>query len=272
MMNQSPRPFAHVLGIDIDALNMKATLVQIATMLRERSKGYVCVTGVHGVVEAQRSRELAEVYASAALNLPDGTPLTWVGRLQGHESMECVTGPDLMIEIFRHPEFAEVTHFFYGGVEGVAVELHEKVVRDFPRIRIVGAAMPPLSDVSSAEHDAFIATIAALKPDIIWIGLGCPKQELFMSRHLPLLETCLMFGVGAAFDFHTGRLHPCAPWIKRAGLHWLHRLLQNPRRLWRRNLFIIPTFLLHITLQLTGLRRYASPPAVPQRNIEPNIS
>jgi len=260
MMNRNqPRPFAHVLGVDIDALNMEAALAQISEMLSERRKAYVCVTGVHGVIEAQRSCELAGVYASADLNLPDGTPLSWVGRLQGHTSMECVTGPDLMIEIFRRSEFAQVTHFFYGGMEGVAVELREKVARDFPGIRIVGAAMPPFSNIASSEHDAFIAIIADLKPDIIWIGLGCPKQELFMARYLPLLDTRLMFGVGAAFDFHTGRLRSCAPWIKRAGLHWLHRLLQNPRRLWRRNLFIIPTFILHITLQLTGLRRYTSP-------------
>jgi N-acetylglucosaminyldiphosphoundecaprenol N-acetyl-beta-D-mannosaminyltransferase len=260
MMNRRPRPLAHVLGVEIDALNMQASLVQVATMLSERSKGYVCVTGVHGVVEARRSHELTAVYGSAKLNLPDGTPLTWVGRLQGHESMECVTGPDLMIEIFRRPEFAEVTHFFYGGVEGVAVELREKFARDFPWVRIVGAAMPPFSDLSSTEHNDLIATVGALKPDIIWIGLGCPKQELFMAQYLPLLDTCLMFGVGAAFDFHTGRLRHCAPWIKRVGLHWLHRLIQNPRRLWRRNLFIIPNFLFHITLQLTGLRQYPTPP------------
>ena len=256
-MNQARlRPLAHVLGVDIDALNMESTLAHIVAFLREPRKGYVCVAGVHGVLEARRSSPIAEAYLASELNIPDGTPLAWVGRLQGHSTMECVTGPDLMLEIFRRPEFAHVTHFLYGGVEGVAAELRDRLTRDFPSVRIVGAVTPPFHDLSSAEQDHFVATIAELKPDILWIGLGCPKQELFMSRYLPLLDTHLMFGVGAAFDFHTGRIRQCAPWVKRAGLHWLHRLIQNPRRLWRRALFIIPTFLWHIVLQLTGLRRY----------------
>lgn len=255
------RPFAHVLGVDIDALNMETTLAHIATLLREQRKSYVCVAGVHGVMEAQRSRQLAEVYAGSALNLPDGMPLTWVGRLQGHASMQRVSGPDLMLEVFRRPEFAHITHFLYGGVEGVAAELRDKLTRDFPWVRIVGASMPPFHDLSPAEQDDLVATIAKLKPDIFWIGLGCPKQELFMSRYLPLLDTRLMFGVGAAFDYHTGRIRDCALWIKRAGLQWLHRLLQNPRRMWRRNLRNNPAFLWHIALQLTGLRRYPPLPA-----------
>jgi len=264
-MNQTQlRPLAHDLGVDIDALNMESTLAHIAVMLHERRKGYVCLTGVHGVLEAQRSRQVAEAYGASELNLPDGTPLTWVGRLQGHSTMECVTGPDLMLEIFRRTEFAHVTHFLYGGAEGVAAELRDRLTRDFPSVRIVGAVMPPFHGLSCTEQDEFVATIAELKPDIVWIGLGCPKQELFMSRYLPLLDTRLMFGVGAAFDFHTGRIRACAPWIKRAGLHWLHRLVQNPRRMWRRNLFIIPAFLWHITLQLTGLHRY--PPQLARKS------
>jgi len=256
-MNQvGHRPLAHVLGVDIDALNMEIALTHIATMLRAQRKSYVCVAGVHGVMEAQRSREVAAAYAASEFNLPDGTPLAWVGRLQGHSTMECVTGPDLMLEIFRRPEFSHVTHFLYGGVEGVAAELRDRLTRDFPGARIVGAITPPFRDLSFVEQNDFVATITELKPDIIWVGLGCPKQEIFMSRYLPLLNTRLMFGVGAAFDFHTGRIRLCAPWIKRAGLHWLHRLIQNPRKLWRRNLFIIPAFLWHIALQLTGLRNY----------------
>jgi N-acetylglucosaminyldiphosphoundecaprenol N-acetyl-beta-D-mannosaminyltransferase len=264
MNHAHQRPLACVLGIKVDALNMETTLDHIATMLREQRKGYVCLTGVHGVMEARRSSQVAEAYTASELNIPDGTPITWVGRIQGHSAMQCVTGPNLMLEIFRRPEFAHVTHFLYGGVEGVAGELRDRFTKDFPWVRIVGAVTPPFRDLSSIEQDDFVATISELKPDIIWIGLGCPKQELFMFRQLPLLDTRLMFGVGAAFDFHTGRIRDCAPWIKRAGLHWLHRFLQDPRRLWRRNLFIIPTFLWHITLQLTGLRRYGSSTEKPE--------
>ena len=266
-MNQARhRPLAHVLGVDIDAVNMESAIAHIVAFLRESRRGYVCVAGVHGLLEARRSSQVAEAYVASELNIPDGTPLTWVGRLQGHSTMECVTGPDLMLEIFRRPEFAHATHFLYGGVEGVAAELRDWLARDFPGVRIVGAVTPPFHALSSAEENDLVATIAELKPDILWIGLGCPKQELFMSRYLPLLDTRLMFGVGAAFDFHTGRIRPCPPWIKRAGLHWLHRLIQNPRKLWRRNLFIIPTFLWHIALQLTGLRRYPPLPVGKQES------
>jgi len=255
-MNQAfDRPLAHVLGVDIDALNMETVLAHITAMLREQRKGYVCVAGAHGVMEAQRSHRVAEAYAASELNLPDGTPLAWVGRLQGHASMECVTGPDLMLEIFRSPEFSNVTHFLYGGVEGVAAELRDRLARKFPRVRIVGAITPPFHDPSFAEQSDFVATIAALKPDIIWVGISTPKQEVFMARYLPALQTKLMFGVGAAFDFHTGQIRDCAEWIKRAGLQWLHRLLQDPRRLWRRYLRNNPAFLWRIARQFWKARK-----------------
>jgi len=255
------RPTAHVLGVVVDAIDMEAALDRIAAALHESRRGYVCVAGVHGIMEAQRSAHVAGIYADAQLTIPDGMPLVWVGRMQGHASMQRVTGPDLMLEIFRRKEFATVTHFLYGGVEGVAQELRDRLTAQFPWVRIVGACTPPHDDLSPAGHAQLIAQVADLSPDIIWIGLGCPKQELFMARYLPLLDTTLMFGVGAAFDYHTGRIRDCAGWIKRAGLQWLHRLLQDPRRLWRRYLRNNPAFLWRIALQLTGLRQY---PPVPE--------
>jgi len=261
MMITAERPTAHVLGVEVDAIDMKGALSHVATALRESRKGYVCVAGVHGIIEAQRSPLVAQIYAGSEMTIPDGMPLVWVGRIQGHASMRRVTGPDLMLEIFRRKEFSEVTHFLYGGVEGVADELREKLTEQFPWVRIVGTCTPPFHDLSQAEEKELVARIGELKPDIIWIGIGCPKQELFMSRYLPLLETKLMFGVGAAFDYHTGRIRDCSDWIKQAGLQWLHRLMQDPRRLWRRYLSTNPAFIWHIALQLTGLRRY---PPVPE--------
>jgi len=248
-------PAASVLGIDVDALDMEGALSRVARALRDGRKGYVCVAGVHGIMEAHRSPEIAAVYDGAAMTIPDGMPLVWVGHMQGHASMRRVTGPDLMLEVFRRKEFAGVTHFLYGGVEGVAEELRDKLTAQFPWVRIVGTGMPPFEDLSAAEERDFLATIAELKPDIVWIGLGCPKQELFMARYLPLLETTLMLGVGAAFDYHTGRIRDCAEWIKLAGLQWLHRLLQDPRRLWRRYLRNNPAFVWHVAGQLIGLGR-----------------
>lgn len=250
------RPAAHVLGVDVDAIDMEGALGHVAALLQSSRKSYVCVAGVHGVMEAQRNPQLLEVYSGSEMTIPDGMPLAWVGRMQGHIAMQRVTGPDLMLEVFRRKEFAQATHFLYGGGEGIAEELRDKMKEQFPWVKIVGTCTPPFRMLSASEEEQFIKTIATLKPDVIWIGISCPKQEIFMARYLPELETKLMFGVGAAFDYHTGRIRDCADWVKRAGLQWLHRLLQDPRRLWRRYLRNNPAFLWQITLQMLKVRRY----------------
>jgi len=207
-------------------------------------------------MEAHRSPHLAQIYSGSELTIPDGMPLVWVGWIRGHASMRRVTGPDLMLELFRRREFVGVTHFLYGGVEGVAEELRKKLEACFPWVQIVGTATPPFHELSAVEEQELMTRVSALKPDVIWVGLGCPKQELFMARFLPMLDTTLMFGVGAAFDFHTGRIRDCAQWIKLAGLQWLDRLVQDPQRLWRRYLRNNTVFLWLIGLELLRLLRY----------------
>jgi N-acetylglucosaminyldiphosphoundecaprenol N-acetyl-beta-D-mannosaminyltransferase len=252
------RPAALVLGISVDAIDMAVALKRVAASLKGSRKCYVCVAGVHGVMEAQRSPELRDAYAGSEMTIPDGMPLTWVGHMQGHCGMRRVTGPDLMLEIFRRKEFAQVTHFLYGGREGIAEELRDKMKAKFPWTRIVGTYTPPFRELSRTETDDFTNRIEKLKPDIIWIGISCPRQEVFMASRLPELNTKLMFGVGAAFDYHTGHIRDCADWIKLAGLQWLHRLLQNPRRLWRRYLTTNPAFIWHITRQMWRERKSIS--------------
>jgi N-acetylglucosaminyldiphosphoundecaprenol N-acetyl-beta-D-mannosaminyltransferase len=256
MKQTAGRPSADVLGVEVDAIDMKKALRHIASFLSGTRKGYVCVAGVHGVMEAQRSPQLFEVYAASEMTIPDGMPLVWVGHRQGHSAMRRVTGPDLMTEVFRRREFAGVRHFLYGGREGVAQELHDKLRERFPWVQIVGMYTPPYRSLSADESERFVAMIGECKPDIIWVGISCPRQELFMAEYLPLLETKLMFGVGAAFDYHTGRIRDSAEWVKRAGLQWLHRLIQDPRRLWLRYLRNNPAFLWRVAWQLAGLKRY----------------
>lgn len=261
---------AIVLGVQVEPLNMESALSRVAEVLKSHSKGYACLIGVHGIMEAQRDPGLAKIYARAALKIPDGTPAVWVGRFQGFSLMEQVTGPDLMWEIFQRKEFSEFTHFLYGGKEGVAEELRSRLEFEFPWARVIGTYTPPFRDLTLEEDAQFIARIRELKPDIIWVGISTPKQERFMARLLPLLHTTIMFGVGAAFDFHTGRIKDSPRWVKRAGLQWMHRLIQDPRRLLWRYLRNNPSFLWHIALQLLGLRTYppvkldAGLPARPQ--------
>jgi N-acetylglucosaminyldiphosphoundecaprenol N-acetyl-beta-D-mannosaminyltransferase len=257
-MQQHPK--ANVLGIGIDAVNMEQALDRIAQELEWRRKGYVCLAGVHGVMEAQRDPRLAEIFAGAALIAPDGMPTVWVGRHQGHATMERVTGPDLMLEVMRRKEFREYTHFLCGGREGIAEELAEQLRWRYPAVKIAGTYTPPFGPLSAEQETELIERVGSLRPDIVWVGISTPKQERFMQHYLPLLDTKLMFGVGAAFDFHTGRIADCDEWIKRCGMQWLHRLLQDPKRLWKRYLRNNPAFLFSIALQLTGLKKYPPPP------------
>jgi N-acetylglucosaminyldiphosphoundecaprenol N-acetyl-beta-D-mannosaminyltransferase len=259
MTRPTNRAQANVLGIGIDAVDMEQALAHIEQDLRQRQKGYVCLVGVHGVMEAQRDPNLAEAFAGAALAVPDGMPTVWVGRHQGHSAMQRVAGPDLMLEVFGREELRGYTHFLCGGKDGVAAELRQQLLARYPAAKIVGAYTPPFGPMSPTQEEDFVATVNRLRPDIVWVGISTPKQEKFMARYLPQLDTTLMFAVGAAFDFHTGRIADCADWIKRAGLQWLDRLLQDPKHLWRRYLRNNPAFLVHIALQLSGLRAY--PPA-----------
>jgi N-acetylglucosaminyldiphosphoundecaprenol N-acetyl-beta-D-mannosaminyltransferase len=251
------REYVNVLGVHVEPLAMEPAVARVEEALNGTQKGYVCMIGVHGVMEAQRNPGLAAAYAGALIAVPDGMPTVWVGRHQGYREMQRVAGPDLMLEIFQRKEFSRYTHFLYGGKEGVADELAASFAQRFPWARIVGTYTPPYRELTPEEEQNMIATIRDLKPDIIWVGIGAPKQEQFMNRYLPRLETRLMFGVGAAFDYHTGRIKDCADWIKRAGLQWLDRLLQDPRHLWWRYLRNNPAFVWNIALQLTGLREYS---------------
>ena len=257
---------AKILGILVEPLDMERAVARVREELEGRRKGYVCLIGVHGIMEAQRDPGLAQVYARASLMVPDGTPTVWVGRWQGFRSMQRVAGPDLMLEIFRREEFANCTHFLYGGKAGVAEELCENLKRNFPQVRILGTHTPPFRELTLQEEESLAMRIQELKPDIIWVGISTPKQERFMLRFLPRLDTTLMFGVGAAFDFHTGRIQDSPQWVKRAGLQWLHRLIQDPRHLLWRYLRNNSAFMWHIALQLTGLRTY------PQTRVDPGFS
>lgn len=249
------RQWANVLGVLVDAVDMERAMAMIDAQLQNGPKGYVCFVGVHGILEATKSGRVTDAFRHAAMALPDGTPTVWVGRAQGLRAMNHVTGPAVMKEMFRREEFSSYSHFFYGGKPGVADELAARLKGQFPWTRVAGTFTPPFRDLTPAEEQRLVAQIHRLKPDIVWVGISTPRQDLWMRRMLPRLDTRMMFGVGAAFDFLTGRIRPCPEWVKRAGLHWLHRLAQDPARLWSRNMHNME-FLWHIALQLTGATYY----------------
>jgi len=255
------RSRANVLGVGIDALNMQMAVSAIDAALSSGQKGYVCVTGVHGVMETQRDAGLKAILNNSFLTTPDGMPTVWVGRWQGFSGMDRVYGPDLMLEICRLSLARGYTHFLYGGKPGVGEQLERELQRGLPGIRILGTYCPPFRKLNGAEEHELIQLVADLKPDLFWVGLSTPKQERFMAEFIHKLDTRLMLGVGAAFDIHSGLLRDSPAWVKQAGLQWLHRLAQEPARLWKRYLINNPEFLVKICLQLTGLRTYNLPTA-----------
>lgn len=237
-------------------MDMARAVETIAKTVANHKKGYVCATGVHGVMEAQRDDALRKVFSQALLVVPDGMPTVWMGRLQGHYQMRRVFGPDMMLAVMGDQALQECSHFLYGGVDGVADQLELSLRRQFPAIRILGTYTPPFRPLNKAEEKDLSERIARLRPDIFWVGLSTPKQERFMAEYLPRLETTVMIGVGAAFDFHTGKLKDSPAWVKQLGLQWLHRLFQEPTRLWKRYLINNPAFLAQAALQLLGARKF----------------
>jgi N-acetylglucosaminyldiphosphoundecaprenol N-acetyl-beta-D-mannosaminyltransferase len=249
-------PRVNVLGVGVNPTNMSETLNLIDSHLRSDRKGYVCVTGVHGIMEAQKKRDLKDVINTSLITIPDGRPTVWVGWLGGFRQMRQVTGPHLMLKLCAQSVDKGYTHFFYGGTPGVADELKQTLQERFPGLKVLGAYTPPFRPLSAEEEQELISRVATLKPDLFWVGLSTPKQERFMAEFVHKLDTKLMLGVGAAFDIHTGRIADSPPWLQAMGLQWLHRMAQDPKRLWKRYLTNNPRFLYLIAMQLLRLREY----------------
>ncbi|VAX24667.1 N-acetylmannosaminyltransferase [hydrothermal vent metagenome] len=246
----------NILGVRIAAINLGKAVTQILKWIESDAKTYICVTGVHGIIESQSDLNLKKIHNLAGMCVPDGMPTVWVGRLSKHKEMGRVYGPDLMLEIISRSVAKGYTHFFYGGREGVPELLKDKLQVRFPELKVVGTYSPPFRPLNENEENELKDKIESLAPDIIWVGLSTPKQEKWMAEHLRQLNTKVMIGVGAAFDFHAGLLEQAPPRIQRAGLEWFYRLCVEPRRLWRRYFYIVPTFLFLIFCQFTGLKQY----------------
>jgi N-acetylglucosaminyldiphosphoundecaprenol N-acetyl-beta-D-mannosaminyltransferase len=245
-----------VLGVGIDAVDPEGARDAIEGWIARGERGYVCLSNVHTVMEARADEDLRRIVNAAALAVPDGVPLVWVGRLKGHPGVRRVYGPDLTLLLCERAAERGYRCFFYGGAPGVAEELAGSLKRRYPGLRVVGAEAPPFRPLSPDEDAAAVGRINAASADLVFVGLGCPKQERWMAAHRERLRAAALLGVGAAFDFHTGRVRQAPRWMMRAGLEWAFRLSQEPRRLWRRYLVYNPLFVIHLTLELLGLRSY----------------
>jgi len=246
------------LGVDVDAVNIENVVIEADNQINTSKKGYITVTGVHGIMESQRSEYVKSAHKNAWVVVPDGMPLVYIGRIRGHKNMRRCFGPDLMYALLEHSVKNRYTHFFYGGKDGVAQLLKQKLEQKIPGLQVIGTYTPPFRPLNDQEKNELIETVSQLKPHFIWVGMSTPKQELFMIEYLPLLDTNIMVGVGAAFDYHTDQLKRAPKWMQTLALEWLFRLIMEPKRLWRRYLVNNPLFLVKLIFQVTGLRKYES--------------
>ena len=248
-------PRVDVLGVGISAIDMDKAVAEITRWLDEGEQHYVCVTGVHGVMEARRDPELRRIHNASGLTTPDGMPMVWAGHRAGATQMRRVYGPDLMLEVCALAVERGWSSFFYGGGDGVAELLAERLTVRFPGLRVAGTWSPPFRPLTPEEDQAIVERINRSQAHLVWVGLSTPKQERWMAAHVGRLDARALLGVGAAFDIHAGLLAQAPAWVQRSGLEWLYRLGREPRRLWRRYLRNNPRFVVEI------LRR---PPVVEQ--------
>lgn len=228
---------------------------QISQWVNDRRNVFVCAADMNSVMQAQRDPAHRRALQAADLVLPDGAPLAWVSRSRGRKTASRVSGPDLMLELCGRGVSEGWRHYFYGGAPGVADSLAASLQNRFPGLRVTGTEAPPFRALTMDEQQAALHRINAAGPNIVWVGLGCPKQELWMHAHAAALPGTVVIGVGAAFDFHSGRLARAPQWMRKNGLEWLHRLASEPRRLWRRYLVLGPQFLVLSSLETLRNRR-----------------
>lgn len=239
-INQSvnrPGPQYDVLGVRVNAVDIAGTVSQIEEWIADRAAPrWIAVMNVHMVMTARSDASFGATVARADMAVPDGMPLIWMGRKAGLALRDRVAGPDLFAAFMKQTQGRGYKHFFYGGMPATIDTLIAKVKADYPETNVVGSYSPPFRPLTQEEDDAVVALINEAAPDVIWVGLGCPKQERWMEEHRHRLNTAVMLGVGQVFDIYAGTIKRAPKWMQRSGLEWLYRLCSEPRRLWRRYL------------------------------------
>ena len=235
-------PSGVVLNTHVNALSWNKVIDKVSNWVINGESRCVCLCNVHSTVTAQSDPEFASVLSKSDLVLPDGMPVAWVLRSRGFKGQPRISGPDLMWKCAEKFELLEQSVFLYGSTSESLEKLKEVMNETFPRLKIVGAISPPFRELSSEEEATIVATINASGAHALFVALGCPKQEQWMLKNRGIINA-VMFGFGAAFDFHAGNIKRAPIWMQRAGLEWLHRLASEPRRLWRRYLVTNASFL-----------------------------
>jgi N-acetylglucosaminyldiphosphoundecaprenol N-acetyl-beta-D-mannosaminyltransferase len=238
------KAFIRVAGVPISVTNIPDSVATILGWVSRGDSKYVCVSDVNCFLHAQDNEEFRQVFENAGLVVPDGMPLVWVMRWRKASGVARVCGADLTEALCAASANSGVRHFFYGGKPSVAATMAMKLKSRYPALEVVGVLSPPFHRLSVSEDAAITQQLAEAKPQIVWVGLGAPKQEIWMRDHVGRIPGAVLLGVGAAFDFHAGIIKRAPKWIQNSGFEWLFRIAQEPGRLWRRYALIVPRFAL----------------------------
>lgn len=253
-MERQARATAPILGANIDAMSWQQSIDRIIAWGLKRESRYVCACNVHSVVTASADALFRDVINSADMATPDGMPVAWSLRRLGFSQQERINGPDLTWRLLARCADLGLPVYFYGSSEHTLSQLRVKIATAFPRLELAGTHSPPFRVLTEAEDVQIIESVNASGAALVFVGLGCPKQEFWMAQHRGKIQA-VMLGVGAAFDYHAGTLQRAPFWMQRVGLEWAYRLLKEPRRLWRRYLSTNSTFLFGIARQLLSRNR-----------------
>lgn len=243
------RHTVNVIGAPIDRLNFTEAIDCISAWSKLRESRYVCITNVHSVVTASEDADFSSVLKAADMCTPDGAPVAWVMRKLGHKDQVRVNGPDLMWQYCAHAQITGESFYLYGGEQKTLDVLLARLKACFPDLKIAGSYSPPFRQLTEQEDSEIIEQINASGAGIVWVSLGCPKQEKWMFDHRGKINA-VMIGVGAAFDYHAGTIKRAPLWMQNSGLEWLHRLCSEPRRLWKRYLVTNTLFVIKAAKQL----------------------
>ena len=242
MVDKKIIPVCNIMGVNLAAINMSWLIEFTRKYIKELSGDYLCVSNVHTTVMSYDDESYCAVQNGGIMAIPDGGPLSSVGRKRGFTQMERTTGPDYLKEILDISVEEGYRHFFYGSTEETLEKLKVHLEKEYPGLQIAGMYSPPFRALSLEEDKEMIAMINAGNADFVWIGLGAPKQERWMSEHKGVIKG-MMVGVGAAFDYLAGNIERAPMWMQKANLEWLYRLLQEPQRLFKRYFYTNTKFI-----------------------------
>ena len=228
-------PTCNIMGVNIAAINMEWLLDYLDKNLADIKGDYICVSNVHTTVTSYEDASYCAIQNGGLMAIPDGGPLSSIGRKRGCEKMERTTGPSLMGEIFKISAEKGYRHYFYGSTEETLELLYQKLNENYPGIQIAGMYSPPFRPMTEEEDKAIVERINEVNPDFVWVGLGAPKQEKWMAAHHGQIDG-LMIGVGAGFDYYAENIKRAPEWMQKSNLEWLYRLMQDPKRLFKRYL------------------------------------